>query len=180
MQLKPKSNSVITHAIAGNVITFTVKDAGEVKLDLGKMHTDLVGVWDGQSPPRATVHGMVQRIADAAAISRNVETGLPATPMDKLNAMRGLVDHYNSGSAEWRIAGVRAAPAGGFLLSALCEVYANKTREQLAAWLKKQSAASRAALSASPRFAEIITRLQQAAAADIDVDDLTSELDDEE
>ena len=36
----------------------------------------------------ATIHGVKQKLVDAAAISRNPETGRPATIEDKYNAVR--------------------------------------------------------------------------------------------
>lgn len=103
MATKAKSNSIITarpDSEAG-IITFTVLGVGDIVLDINKAHADLIH--------RAMLHGFTQRVSDAAAIPRNTETGLSATPQDKYNAMAALVDHYNSGSPEWS----RARTAGG-------------------------------------------------------------------
>jgi len=93
MQTKPKANSIITHEVRGGAIMFTVKGAGNVLLDTGKLSQAV------QS--RAMLHGMIQRISDAAAIGRNPETGASATPEEKLANMAALVAHYESGTAEW-------------------------------------------------------------------------------
>ena len=93
MITKAKSNSVITHKLENNVITFTVRDAGEFTLDMGKLST---AVRD-----RAAVHGMIQRISDRAAISRDEKTGLSATPESKLAAMQNLADFYMTGTEDW-------------------------------------------------------------------------------
>jgi hypothetical protein len=114
MQTKAKANSVITHAMEGDVITFKVKDAGEVGLDLTKLHEAIV--------KRAAVHGMIQRISDAAAISRDAETGQSATPKEKLAAMSALIDHYHSGTEEWRRTGTGEGGGKSLTIEAIAEV----------------------------------------------------------
>lgn len=93
MQTKAKTNSVVTHAVEGRVITFNVKDAGSFTLDLDACSQ---AVRD-----RAMLHGMIQRISDRAAISRDSETGRAATPQEKLDAMKGLADFYATGTEDW-------------------------------------------------------------------------------
>jgi hypothetical protein len=94
MQTKAKSNSIITHSVddEGN-ITFHVKGAGDVTLKLARVGE--------ANQVRAMRHGFIQRVADAAALSRNTANGQPATPEAKLAAMTRLVEHYNSGSEAW-------------------------------------------------------------------------------
>lgn len=94
MQTKAKSNSIITHSVdeAGNV-TFHVKGAGDIILRVA-------GISDANRV-RAMRHGLIQRVSDAAALSRNTANGQPATPEAKLAAMTRLVEHYNSGSEAW-------------------------------------------------------------------------------
>lgn len=104
MQTKPKSNSILTHVWdmeAGN-ITFRVKDAGDVVLDMTKVHADNV--------TRAAYHGFTQRVSDGAAIPRDTKTGLSATPAEKMAAIKAICEHYMSGSADWRL--VTAADGG--------------------------------------------------------------------
>jgi len=67
-----KSNSVITHEIGDQRITFTVVGVGDMVMDLTKLNTAII--------QRAAMHGMIQRISDAAAISRDPENGNPSTP----------------------------------------------------------------------------------------------------
>lgn len=50
-------------------------------------------------------HGWEQRLRDAAAISRDEETGLPASPADKGARVERLIEHYESGSEEWALVG---------------------------------------------------------------------------
>lgn len=104
MQLKPKSNSVVTHLwdMEAGTITFRVKDAGDAVLDMTKVHPDNV--------TRAAYHGFTQRGSDGAAIPRSTKTGLSATPQEKLAAITAICQHYMSGSADWRL--VTAADGG--------------------------------------------------------------------
>jgi len=118
MQSKPKSNSVITHSVNAEeqIVTFLIRDCEPLTFDIKRV-SDAVG-------ERAMIHGFIQRISDAAAISRNPETGLPATPEDKREAMARLVEWYESGTEEWarrREAG--AGPDTGITLQAMIDVF---------------------------------------------------------
>jgi hypothetical protein len=106
MQTKAKSNSVVTHALGedGHVIAFKVLNAGEFQFDVRKVHPNMLR--------RAALHGFVQRIADAAAKSRDADTGKPATPADKLEAMRRVADHYASGVDQWALVRAEGGGAG--------------------------------------------------------------------
>jgi hypothetical protein len=99
-----RANWKIAHKVdmETSTITWQVKDAGELKLDLVKVHAD--------NRERAMMHGFVQRISDAAAMARDAKTGASATPQEKFEAMRRLVEHYVSGAESWspaRSEGVR-------------------------------------------------------------------------
>lgn len=158
MQTKPKSNSIITHTAAVtdqgyNEITFTVRGAGQVTVDFEMLHPTIVA--------RAAVHGMIQRISDAAAISRNTENGLAATPADKLLAMEKLVAHYHSGTDQWsRVQS--GGPKGGLLFKALCEMYGDdKTPEEIREFLDSLSDKEQAGLRLDSEVAPIIARLKE-------------------
>lgn len=147
MQSKPKSNSVLTHALNPETkqLTFKVAGAGEVVLNLSAVSE--------RNRERATLHGLVQRISDAAAISRNTLTGKPAEPKEKFAAISELVEWFNSGAEEWRLPRSEGSGQGrGFLLNALCELYANKSREELGVWLKGRSEVEKKALENDPRI----------------------------
>ena len=101
MQTKPKANSIVTTTLAddGSAITWTVLKAGPDGADASM--TLKFAACSEAVQRRAMVHGFSQRIMDKAAISRNPATGKAASPADKFAAMRGLVDHYMSGSGDW-------------------------------------------------------------------------------
>lgn len=158
MNAKPKANSIITTTIEASgdqpIIVFTVRDVGELRLDLAMISEEVRA--------RAMLHGLCQRIADAAALSRSTETGKPASAQDKHDAMKRLVDHYNSGTAEWNIA--RAAGGGGgsdgYLLQALFQLYPDRGEAQVREFYSKLDKKQRAALIASPKIAPIIDALR--------------------
>ena len=140
MQTKAKSNSVITHELKGSTIVFTVTGVASLELDMGKVASSIY--------ERAAIHGLIQRISDAAAISRNTETGLPADPTDKYEAMKVLVEHYNSGAEEWRItkSSTGSGENGGLLKKCLLKLFPEKGEERVTEYLKTLSRKDKLAL----------------------------------
>ncbi len=112
---KAKSNSTITHAVSddGNILTFTVLGAGSFSFDRTKAHETMAD--------RAEIHGWIQRISDGGAMSRNPDTGLPATPEDKLVRMQRIAAHYEGGATEWGMKSTSGAkgPDAGLIILAL-------------------------------------------------------------
>lgn len=108
MQTKAKSNSVVTHRLL---------ETGElefrVKMGADQFQTFTFDRTKASAANRvhAELHGWIQRIADKAAILRDPETGLAATPETKFNRMKELAEHYETGSAEW--SPKRSASEGG-------------------------------------------------------------------
>lgn len=146
-----KKSSIISTTFEGDVITFNVKDAGTIALDLSKVSTE--------NASHAMRHGFIQRISDAAAMSRNPADGSPASPEAKLVAMTRLVEHYESGTPDW--SRVReAGPKGGFLFEALCEMYPGKTPEDIRAFLDGLSDKEQAALRDDDQVEPIIKRIK--------------------
>lgn len=98
MNAKVKRNSVVTsELLESGMIRFTVRDAGTFDFNPSKAHESL--------RDRAEVHGWIQRISDAAAMSRDEATGKPASPADKLARMVALKEHYESGTEQWARSG---------------------------------------------------------------------------
>lgn len=134
MQTKPKSNSVITHKLDGvgrdAILTFHVRDVAEpLVLKMADVSDEVYGLF--------AIHGVFQRIADGAALSRDPVTGKPMPPADKHAAMRRLVLHYASGTRDWRVIGERGESSGGLLFRAMVRAYAGeKTPDELRVFLK--------------------------------------------
>lgn len=124
---------------------------------------------------QALMHGLKQKLVDAAAISRNPDTGRSASIDDKFNAVMEVYDRLLSG--EWnktREAG--AGGSGGLLFRALCITYPAKTPEAIREYLAKRTAEEKTALR--KKFAELIATLKAPADDGTDVDAMLDELDD--
>ena len=149
------------------------------------MTLDLTRVSDAVKA-RALIHGLVQRVSDKAAIPCDTATGLPATPQQKLDAMRGLVDHFMSGTDEWspaRAEGAGRKPKDGLdpiAIAAVCEV-TGKDEAAIRAIIEAGAAAKNVkpvaylgALAGSSKVAAVIERMraEQASGAGLDGDEL--------
>lgn len=122
MQTKPKSNSIITHERTAGGIAFKFRGNPLGELLLGSIHAD--------NRERAMVHGLVQRVGDGGAVERlDASTGTIRTDAEmdaiKMARMMALINHYNSGTAEWNVA--RGLPKGpdnsGLTVEAISRVY---------------------------------------------------------
>lgn len=125
----------------------------------------------------AIFHGLKQKLVDAAAISRNPETGRAASVEDKYQAVKTVYDRLLSGA--WNAAREGGGATGGLLLQALVRMYAGrKTPDELRAFLADKSDAEKTALRKNPRVAQIIEeiRAETGKSANIDTDELLGEL----
>lgn len=125
----------------------------------------------------AMMHGLKQKLVDAAAISRNPETGRAATIADKYEAVKAVYERLIAG--EWNATREGGGTTGGLLLQALCRLYGDKTPEQLRDYLAGKTDAEKAALRKNPKVASVIDtiRAESGKAAGIDTDELLDELD---
>lgn len=115
----------------------------------------------------AKLHGLKQKLVDAAAISRNPDTGRSATIEDKYAAVKAVYDRLLSGAwNEPREGG----GAGSLLYKALCRMQPSKTPEAIREWLDKKSDAEKAALRKNPKVAAIILEIQAENAKDEGID----------
>lgn len=122
----------------------------------------------------AMMHGLKQRLVDAAAIPRDPDTGKSATVTDKWNAIMAVIETLRGG--EWSARREGGGNEGGLLLRALVVLYPAKTREELAAWVGAKSKSEQAALRANPKVAAAIAELRAAAAKGVDSDAILGEL----
>lgn len=124
-------------------------------------------------------HGLKQKLVDAAAISRDPETGRAATIDTKKRAVAEVHERLLAG--QWNK--VREGVAtGGLLLSALIRMYdGRKTREELEVYLSGKTDAEKAALRVNPKVAAIIEAIkaERAITSGTDSNALLAELDGE-
>lgn len=133
----------------------------------------------------ALMHGLKQKLVDAAAISRNPDTGRSASVEDKYHAVYEVYERLLAGEWNKRREGGGGA-TGGLLLQALVRLYVGrKTEAELRAWLADKTDAEQAKLRADSRVAPIIAEIKaerdarKAKDAGISGDDLLGELDNE-
>lgn len=126
----------------------------------------------------ATMHGLKQKLVDAAAISRNTDTGRAASVVDKYEAVKEVYDRLLSG--EWnkkREGG--AGASGGLLFKALCRMYApKKTPEDIRAFLETKTDAEKAAMRKNSKVAAVIEEIRAESGKDdgVDSDDVLAGL----
>lgn len=108
----------------------------------------------------ATIHGLKQKLVDAAAISRNTETGRAASVADKYDAVKEVYDRLLSGEWNKRREG-GASASGGLLFRALCRMYdGKKTPDDIKAFLDAKTDAEKAALRKNSKVAAIIEEIR--------------------
>lgn len=109
---------------------------------------------------QAIMHGLKQKLVDAAAISRNTETGRAASVADKFDAVKEVYDRLLAG--EWnkrRESG--AGASGGLLFRALCRMYdGKKSADDIKTFLDAKTDAEKAALRKNSKVAAIIEEIR--------------------
>lgn len=183
-----RANWTIAHTVdfASMTITWQVKGAGALSLDVSKVNQ--------ANRERAMLHGFVQRVSDAAAMSRDTKTGKSATPQEKYEAMQRLVEHYASGAEGWSPvregsgagAGRKAAkehPQAELLRMALLIHSPEKGAETIAKFVSERSAAQITALVLSEQLKaavelakEQLREREQKAAEGVNAEELLSGL----
>lgn len=169
MATNKKASSVITTDIFGSVLTLTFPTIGEtLEIDTTKLADDII--------KQAVLHGLKQKLVDAAAIARNPDTGRSPTAQDKFDAVKEVFDRLtHATNPQWnktRVAGEGLSGAG-LLIRALMEM-TGKSRSEIEEFLEPKTKEQRAALKKNPKVAAIIARLQSS--KDEDTDDMLSEL----
>jgi len=173
---KKRANAVVTMEQADNVLVFNVLGAGSLKLDMTKIHADIL--------QRAAIHGLKQRISDAAALSCDPDTGKPATAQEKFESMQELVEYYNSGATDWS----RKSSGGGVarvgkVLTAMSRAYGWGDEEKAKAYVEatatKRGITYEKALAIWRGADKIVAELAKMAAespSKVDADTLLGEL----
>jgi len=111
---------------------------------------------------QAMFHGLKQKLVDAAAMSRDPETGKSATIADKEAAVREVFERITVEGA-WNSVREGGSASGGLLYRALLQFYGDKqTPEQVKTWLEARSDKERTALRGNPKIAAIIASIKAA------------------
>ena len=137
-------------------VTFVVDGVGTLVVDADRLTADLFTY--------AALHGLAQKVGDAAAIERDKETGRSATPQEKFDAMKAVVDHLYAGGDWNRRAEGDGSGNMGLLVAALIEV-TWQPKAELEATVAGWDAKTQAAMRADPAVAPVIARIKAERAA---------------
>lgn len=147
-----KRAPAITAAIEGQCMAFIGDNGRTIRLDAGLLSPEI--------REAAMMHGLKQKIGDAAAISRNPETGRSATTDDKFDAMAEVFNRLMAGHWNKPRESGEGAGAGGQLFKALCRVKADKTPAEVRAFLDGLDKTQQAALRKVPAIAAAIEAIR--------------------
>lgn len=154
-----------------NSISIAFANGSRLSLAVGDLSNEVLSY--------ALLHGLKQKLVDAAAIGRNPDTGRSATNEDKRAAVMAVYERLLAGS--WNAArGEGGTGSGGLLFRALCRMYSSKTPEQIREFLEGKDKTAQAALRKNPRIATIIEEIkaESAGSGGVDTDELLNELED--
>lgn len=151
----------ISAEINGTRLVFTGDNGRELSVSIEQL--------DDSIRTQAMMHGLKQKIGDAAAISRNPDTGRSATTDDKFDAMSEVLNRLLSGQWNKTREGGDGG-AGGLLFKALCKVKADKTPAEVRAYLDGRTKEEQAALRKVPVIAAAIEEIRAAQAKDGGID----------
>ena len=131
----------------------------------------------------AMLHGLKQKLVDAAAISRDTATGRAATIVTKFDAVKEIFDRITGAGGEtpsWNKLRAGGAGGQGGLLARAIARYKGVEVAAAKAYLDRLTDAQKQALRVDPRIATIINelRMESAKPAGIDTDALLGGLDD--
>lgn len=161
---------VVSTDIFGDTITLNFQTGHELSIDINNLSVEI--------QKQALLHGLKQKLVDAAAIARNTESGDSATAEDKYNAVKTVYDRITMPNGTWNAIreGVEKAQ-GGVFMRAVMEL-TGKTKAQLDTMLEKLSKEEIAALKKNPRIVDIMQRMEREALANkVDTsDDLLMQL----
>ena len=137
-------------SLAGYV-SWAFKDGRALKISLSDLTPELREM--------AALHGLKQKIGDAAAISRDPASGRSATLSTKYDAAREVLERLTI-SQTWNKGREGGGATGGLLLRALCQFYSDKEPEEVRAWLETMDDAKKQALRVNPKISELIMKLK--------------------
>ena len=166
-------------------IEATIEDDGTLVLEF--RHGEVLRVHPEMLNPEiqraALLHGLKQKLVDAAAISRDTATGRAATIATKFDAVKEIFDRITGAGGEtpsWNKPRAGGAGGQGGLLARAIARFKNVEVSAAKAYLDRLTDAQKQALRVDPRIATIINelRMESAKPAGIDTDALLGGLDD--
>lgn len=169
MQTSKRTQSAISTTVNGTTITLTFGNGKTLSLDVTKLNADIA--------TDAVLHGVKQKLVDAAAISRNTVSGASASIEDKYRAVLAVFERItHPTSPAWN--SVRGSDGGGNysgLVRAIAALSKN-THENVKAKLEGKTPQELTALRKSPKIAAKIAEITPRRAVNVDVATLETEL----
>lgn len=160
-----------TYDLAKRTVTFTVPGvSAPLVLELDRV-SDACRTY-------AAYHGFGQRCGDAAAIERAAHGGKTAPAQAKWDAIRALVEHYNSGAEGWSPKASDRIGSDELLLArALQAIRPEKDPAKIREYVSGLSKAQRTALmTQNAEVKAAVETLQAEVVKDIDTDSLLAGL----
>ena len=167
-------NAQITVERAGDALVIDFSHGKRIELRPATLGPDI--------REQAMFHGLKQKLVDAAAISRDPETGRSATVEGKYRAVAAVYERLLTG--QWNVTRGEGTGtgSGGLLFAALMRLYPAKGAEALREYLGGLTPTQQAALRKNPRVAPVIEEIKAERAANGDGEepgaDLLAGLDD--
>lgn len=163
--------ATISADVFKSVLTVTFANGKSLEVDVSKLSPEI--------QQQAMLHGIKQKLVDAAAIARNPDTGRSASVDDKYAAVAEIHARITSPNGTWnkiREAGATPATKGNLLVRALMKM-TGKDKDYVDDFLSAKTKEERTALQRNPRVLQIIAELQsQQGTGDVDTDALLGEL----
>ena len=160
----------ITTDIFGSILTLTFSTGETLEVDVMQMSVEM--------QKQAMLHGMKQKLVDAAAIARNTETGQSASVQDKYDAVREVYMRIvRNLSPSWNKVKSEGTATGNSLLVRALMQMTGKNRNQIDQFLEAKTKEEKAALTSNAKVAAIIATLRAATVdTSIDTDDMLADL----
>lgn len=158
----------ISVTIDGSVLTLSGSHGGGIHVNAMELSDEIRHA--------AMMHGLKQKLVDAAAISRNPDTGRSASVVDKFDAMSEVATRLYAGQWNKTRGDGEGTGTGGLLFRALMRLQPSAGAEKIKAFLADRSKTEQAALRATPKIAAIIDELRAAGSGEVDTDALLGEL----
>lgn len=151
-----KTATAVAAEVGGPLLELTFSNGEKLAIDARQLSPEIQHM--------AMMHGLKQKLIDAAAIARNPDTGATAKIADKYAAVREVYDRITAtdGSATWnKVRGGEGTgnAKGGLLVAAMVRI-TGKTRDAVLEYVDGLSKEQVAALRKNPRVAEMIATIQ--------------------
>lgn len=175
--------SLINASFENGTLVFTVGEAGSTEIEIGNLSDDI--------REKAMLHGLVQKVSDAAAMPKANLTGdAKKDAATKLEAMRAVANRLTDENPEWnKRSGDGSGPVQGLIFRAFeewVEAMAKKakkpapTADAIRARYDAMDRKEQLALRNVPEIAKIIERIKSergaAATSSVDTAGLLGEL----